>query len=215
MLSAEGRCFSWDQRASGYGRGEGVAALVLKRLDDALRDGDFVHAVIRETGLNQDGKTTTISSPSMEAQKKLIEECYKRAGLKLAETGYVEAHMTGTLTGDPIEAEALARTFGKHRAANDPVIVGSCKPNIGHTEPVSGLAAVIKTAYVLQSGLIPPNTNYETTNPKIPLREWNLQVRISLRQIYAWLLLLTCLCSGADNPYSVATRQAVEGKRRK
>lgn len=116
----------------------------------------------------------------MEAQQKLIEECYRRAGLNLADTGYVEAHMTGTLTGDPIEAEALARTFGKHREPHDPVIVGSCKPNIGHTEPVSGLAAVIKTAYVLQNGLIPPNTNYEKTNPKIPLEDWNLQVRALL-----------------------------------
>ena len=94
----------------------------------------------------------------MEAQQKLIEECYQRAGLDLTGTGYVKAHMTGTLAGDPVEAEALARTFGKHRLANDPVIVGSCKPNIGHTEPVSGLASVIKIAYVLQSGLISSNT---------------------------------------------------------
>ena len=175
VLSADGRCYSWDSRASGYGRGEGVGALILKRLDDALRDGDHVHAVIRETAVNQDGKTTTISSPSMEAQQKLIEDCYRRAGLDLAETGYVEAHMTGTLAGDPVEAEALARTFGKHRSPNDPIIVGSCKPNIGHTEPVSGLASVIKTAYVLQHGLIPPNTNYSETNSKIPLEQWNLQ----------------------------------------
>ena len=152
--------------------------LVLKRLNDAMRDGDFIHAVIRETALNQDGKTTTISSPSVEAQQKLIEDCYKRAGLDLAKTSYVEAHMTGTLAGDPVEAEALARTFGRSRPANDPVIVGSCKPNIGHTEPVSGLASIIKAAYVLQSGFIPPNTNYEKTNPKIPLEEWNLQVRV-------------------------------------
>ncbi|KAL9127721.1 MAG: hypothetical protein Q9217_003451 [Psora testacea] len=176
VLSPEGRCFGWDHRASGYGRGEGVATLVLKRLDDALRDGDSVHAVIRESALNQDGKTTTISSPSMAAQQKLIEECYRRAGLDPGETGYVEAHMTGTDTGDPIEAEALARTFGKSRPANDPIIVGSCKPNIGHTEPVSGLAAIIKASYVLQSGLIPPNTNYEKTNPKIPMEKWNLKL---------------------------------------
>lgn len=176
-MSAEGRCYSWDDRASGYGRGEGVGALVLKRLDDALKDGDFIHAVIRETAVNQDGKTTTISSPSMEAQQKLIEECYRRAGLDLAETSYVEAHMTGTLAGDPVEAEALARTFGRYRGENGPVFVGSCKPNIGHTEPVSGLASVVKTAYVLRNGLIPPNTNYATTNPKIPLESWKLQVR--------------------------------------
>ncbi|KAL5002999.1 thiolase-like protein [Aspergillus recurvatus] len=82
VLSAEGRCFAWDERATDYGRGEGVAAVILKLLDDALRDGDHIHAVIRESGLNQDGKTTTISSPSMEAQQKLIEKCYRHAGLR-------------------------------------------------------------------------------------------------------------------------------------
>ncbi|KAJ5219498.1 hypothetical protein N7468_008702 [Penicillium chermesinum] len=136
VLNAEGRCYSWDHRSNGYGRGEGVATLLLKRLDDALRDGDHVHAVIRETALNQDGKTTTISSPSMEAQQQLIEECYRRAGLDLAQTAYVEAHMTGTATGDPIEAEAIARTFGQHRSSDDPVLVGSVKTNLGHTEPI-------------------------------------------------------------------------------
>lgn len=134
----------------------------------------------------------------MEAQQKLIEECYKRAGLDIAETGYVEAHMTGTKTGDPIEAEALARTFGKHRAANDPIIVGSCKPNIGHTEPVSGLAAVVKAIHVLQNGLIPPNTNYETTNPKIPLGEWNLKVRLIWTDLLGFCLYLTCRCRRAS-----------------
>jgi len=177
FLNPEGRSYSWDHRASGYGRGEGVAALVLKRLDAALEDGDFVHAVIRESVLNQDGKTTTLTSPSMEAQQALIEECYKRAGLDMSETGYVEAHMTGTPTGDPIEAEAIARTLGKHRNSNDPILVGGVKTNIGHTEPVSGLAAIIKTTYALRNRLIPPNLNFERSNRKIPLMEWKLQVR--------------------------------------
>lgn len=116
----------------------------------------------------------------MEAQVKLIEECYSRAGLNLADTGYVEAHMTGTATGDPIEAEAIARTFGKHRSAHNPVLVGGVKTNVGHTEPVSGLAAIIKTAFILKNGVIPPNLNYEKTNPKIPLEKWHLQVRVFL-----------------------------------
>ena len=137
----------------------------------------------------------------MEAQRKLIEECYKRAGLDLAETGYVEAHMTGTLTGDPIEAEALAQTFGKHRAPDDPVIVGSCKPNIGHTEPVSGLASVIKTAYVLQSGLIPPNTNYQKTNSKIPIEKWNLQVRILMVEMLGLCLHVNVQVPTALTPW--------------
>lgn len=180
FLGEDGRSYSWDHRSNGYGRGEGVATLVLKRLDAALRDGDFVHAVIRESALNQDGKTSTITSPSLEAQQKLIEECYARAGLDISETGYVEAHMTGTSTGDPIEAEAIARTFAKDRAEGDAVLVGSVKTNIGHAEGVSGLAAIIKTAFALRKRLIPPNLNYEKGNPKIPLKEWKVQVPQSL-----------------------------------
>ncbi|KAJ4296095.1 hypothetical protein N0V88_004797 [Collariella sp. IMI 366227] len=175
-IGAEGKCFAWDNRAHGYGRGEGVAALILKPLDAALRDGDRIHAVIKDTGLNQDGKTTTITSPSADAQVKLIRECYARAGLEIADTGYVEAHMTGTAAGDPVEAEALARTFGSSREAHDPVIVGSVKTNLGHTEPVSGLAALIKTTFALKHKLIPPNLNYKTTNPEIRLNDWHLRV---------------------------------------
>lgn len=175
MVGAEGKCYAWDTRADGYGRGEGVAALILKSLDAAIRDGDHVHAVIRDTGLNQDGKTTTITSPSMAAQVNLIETCYRRAGLDLSETGYVEAHMTGTKIGDATEAEALAKTFGRSRA-HDPILVGSVKTNVGHTEAVSGLAAIIKTVFALKHGQIAPNLNYEETNPNINLDEWHLQV---------------------------------------
>lgn len=153
-----------------------MAALILKPLHAALRDGDHVHALIRSTGLNQDGKTRSITSPSVAAQVRLIEQCYKSAGLKLSETGYVEAHMTGTLVGDLAESEALAMTFGKSRGPDDPVLVGSVKTNIGHTEPVSGLAAIIKTVEALKRRQIPPNLNYEKTNPRIQLQEWNLKV---------------------------------------
>ncbi|KAH7143722.1 hypothetical protein EDB81DRAFT_935118 [Dactylonectria macrodidyma] len=181
VLGADGKCYAWDSRAHGYGRGEGVATLILKPLDSAIRDGDRIHSVILDTGLNQDGKTTTITSPSADAQQQLIKECYKRASLDLSDTAYVEAHMTGTATGDPIEAEAIAKTFGNSRSHDDPVIVGSVKTNIGHTEPVSGLAAVIKTAFVLKKEQIPANLNYETTNPAIPLVDWKLRVASTLR----------------------------------
>ncbi|KAF2754937.1 polyketide synthase-like protein [Pseudovirgaria hyperparasitica] len=165
VLSPQGKCLPWDERANGYGRGEGMAVVILKDLDEALRDGDHVHAVIRESVMNQDGKTGTITSPAMRAQQELIRDCYRRAGLNLADTAYIEAHMTGTPTGDPIEAEALATTFGASRAPGRPVYVGSCKGNLGHTEPVSGLAAII-----------PPHINYEKTNPAIRLEEWNLKL---------------------------------------
>ncbi|KFY24016.1 hypothetical protein V491_02322 [Pseudogymnoascus sp. VKM F-3775] len=182
FLGADGKCYAWDARAQGYGRGEGVAALILTSLDAALLGNHHVYAVIRETSLNQDGKTATITSPSIDAQVQLIEECYKRAKLDVSQTGYVEAHMTGTQAGDLAEAEALARTFGSCREAHDPLLVGSVKTNIGHTEPVSGLAAVIKTAFALGYGLIPPNMNYETPNPKIPLEVWRLQVPKTLTE---------------------------------
>lgn len=180
VLGPEGRCYSWDHRANGYGRGEGMGVVVLKRLSNALANGDHIHAVIRETHMNQDGKTSTITSPSMDAQQRLIKECYERAGLQLSDTVYVEAHMTGTPTGDPIEAKVLSKTFGSARSADNPVYVGSIKPNIGHTEPVSGLASIIKTALVLKKGLIPPHINYEKPNPAILLDEWNLKLPLEL-----------------------------------
>lgn len=145
-----------------------------------MRDGDRVHAVIRDTGLNQDGKTTTITSPSVDAQLKLIRECYRRTGYNIADTGYVEAHMTGTLAGDPVEAEAIAKSFGSSRGQHDPIIVGSVKTNIGHSEPVSGLAAIIKTAYALKNAKIPPNMNFKLPNPDIPLDQWHLRVPTEL-----------------------------------
>lgn len=176
MVGADGRCYAWDTRAQGYGRGEGVAALVLKPLEAALRDGDRVHAVIRNSALNQDGKTTTITSPSMDAQVRLINDCYLRAGLDPVDTGFVEAHMTGTKTGDAIEAESLARTFGNSRTADDPVWIGSVKTNVGHTENVSGLAGIIKAAMGMKYRAIAPNQNYIVGSDKIPLYDWRMQV---------------------------------------
>ncbi|KAK1988400.1 type I polyketide synthase [Colletotrichum cereale] len=183
MIGTDGRCYAWEERAQGYGRGEGVAVLVLKSLDAALRDADHVHAIIRQTGLNQDGKTQSITSPSVDAQVQLIRDCYRRAGLDPSQTGYIEAHMTGTQVGDLAEAEALAQTFGSDRRAagfEDPVLVGSVKTNIGHTEPVSGLAAIIKAAFAMRNKKVPGNLNYAVGNPKINLGEWNLIVPTTL-----------------------------------
>ena len=122
----------------------------------------------------------------MAAQIKLIETCYKRAGLDLSETEYVEAHMAGAKVGDAAEVEALAKTFGKSRAT-DFILVGSIKNSIGNTGAVSGLAAIIKTAFTLKYSQIAPNTNSEETNPKIDLDEWHLQVSSSLLGLYTIL----------------------------
>ncbi|TGO46053.1 hypothetical protein BOTNAR_0617g00050 [Botryotinia narcissicola] len=123
------------------------------------------------------GKSATTSSAYMEAQLKLIKECYNRASLDVTETGYVEAHMMGIPTGDLIEVEALARTFGKSRKADNPVIVGSVKINFGHTEPA--IAAIIKTTFILRHGLIPPNLNYKNTTQRSPSRIGNYSLALS------------------------------------
>ncbi|KAJ6119127.1 hypothetical protein N7523_003407 [Penicillium sp. IBT 18751x] len=174
MLSPDGKSYAFDSRANGYGRGEGVGSIVIKRLKDALEAGDPVRAVIRESHLNQDGKTETITSPSQSAQQALIHECYRRAGLSPHDTQYFEAHGTGTPTGDPIEARSIAAVFGKNRTV--PLRVGSVKTNIGHTEAASGLAGLIKVVLAMEKGQIPPSVNFETPNPELQLDEWHLKV---------------------------------------
>ncbi|KAL5002552.1 hypothetical protein BDV10DRAFT_202156 [Aspergillus recurvatus] len=180
MLSPDGKSYAFDSRANGYGRGEGVATIVVKRLADALRDGDPVRGVIRESYLNQDGKTETITSPSQEAQEALIRECYRRAGLSPSDTQYFEAHGTGTPTGDPIEARSIASVFGKDR--EQPLRIGSVKTNIGHTEAASGLAGLIKVVLAMEKGFVPPSVNFEKPNPKLKLDEWRLKVADRLEE---------------------------------
>ncbi|KAK4210832.1 putative polyketide synthase [Rhypophila decipiens] len=177
LLSKEGRSFSFDSRGTGYGRGEGVATLVIKPLEDALRDADPIRAVIRETALNQDGKTPTITSPSEEAQTALMRACYERAGLDPAETAYIEAHGTGTRTGDPIEARAIhAVLVGDKSRRQSQLLIGSVKSNIGHTEAASGIAGVIKVVMAFEKGMIPPNFDFQKANPNIPFDEFNMKV---------------------------------------
>lgn len=154
-----------------------MAALVVKRLEDAIRDGDPIRAVIRETGANQDGRTPTITTPDAEAQKRLIQQCYSLAGLDPLETNMFEAHGTGTSVGDPIEAKAVGQTLGANRPLSKPVYMASVKTNIGHTEATSGLASLIKIAMSFQHKQIAPHINFEKINPDIDLRNLSLQVR--------------------------------------
>lgn len=154
--------------------------MVLKRLDDALRDGNPIRAVIRDTGVNQDGKTETITTPSGEAQEALIRACYARAGLDPAQTTYFEAHGTGTPTGDPIEVKAIASVFKNTRSGDEFLRIGSVKTNIGHTETASGVAAIIKVALALEKGQIPPSINFKKPNEKLRLDEWKLKVPTEL-----------------------------------
>lgn len=176
MLSPDGICYSFDHRANGYARGEGYGFLVIKRLSDALKDGDTIRAIIRATGSNQDGKTPGITQPNGDAQERLIRDTYRSAGLERKLTRYFEAHGTGTPTGDPIEARAIAMAFDGERSEDDPLYIGSVKTNIGHLEGASGIASLIKTLLVLEKGVIPPNVWFEKANPRISESDWNIKV---------------------------------------
>ena len=168
LLSSEGKSFAFDDRSNGYGPGEGTAVLVLKPLRDAIRDGDPVRAVIRNTGINQDGRTQGMTMPSEEAQTVLARATYERVGLDPGETTYVEAHGTGTAVGDPIETRAIQSVLGKDRSAEKPLYIGSVKSNIGHLEGASGIVSVIKTTMMLERGIILPNSGFAKGNPNIP-----------------------------------------------
>jgi acyl transferase domain-containing protein/NADPH:quinone reductase-like Zn-dependent oxidoreductase len=168
MINENGRCYPFDSRGAGYGRAEGVAALVLKRLADAVRDGDPIRAVIRNTGINQDGKTNGIMLPSPEAQQQLTSSLYRQAGLDPHDVCYIEAHGTGTQAGDAAEVTSIKRVFASDtRTRARPLFLGSIKANLGHSESTSGLAGVIKTVIALENATIPPLAALETLKPDL------------------------------------------------
>ncbi|MFF9063511.1 type I polyketide synthase [Streptomyces sp. NPDC014882] len=174
--SPDGRSKPFDASADGYGRGEGAGVLVLKRLSDAERAGDRVLAVIRGSGVSQDGRTAGIMAPNGEAQADLLRRTYARCGIAPETVDYVEAHGTGTVAGDPLEAGALAAVFGAGRPADRPCLIGSVKGNIGHLEAGSGIAGMIKTILALVHEEIPPSVHFSTPNPRIPWAESRLRV---------------------------------------
>ncbi|KAK3329248.1 hypothetical protein B0H66DRAFT_634456 [Apodospora peruviana] len=176
FLSPDSKCFSFDERANGYSRGEGVVVLVLKPLADAVRDGHVIRAVVRATASNQDGRTPILTAPSASAQEALVRHVYAKAGLSFDETRYCEAHGTGTPTGDPTEMAAIGRVFRPHRSGEDPLFVGSIKPNVGHLEGAAGLAGVVKSILILEKGIIPPNALFEKLNPNIDAKFHNIEV---------------------------------------
>ncbi|MGW6601266.1 non-ribosomal peptide synthetase/type I polyketide synthase [Streptomyces sp. NPDC055036] len=169
FLSPEGRSRTFDAGADGYVRAEGVGVVALKRLSDALRDGDPIHAVITASGVNQDGRTNGITVPSADAQVTLIERVCAEARIAPGSLQYVEAHGTSTPVGDPIEADALTRALAVGREPDAPCYVGSVKTNIGHTESAAGIAGLIKTALSIEHRTIPPHINLERINPAIDL----------------------------------------------
>lgn len=177
FLAPDGRSKTFDAAADGYGRGEGCGIVILKRLADAIRDGDRVYAVLRATGVNQDGRTDGMPMPNEEAQRRLCREVLTRAGLAPGDIGYVEAHGTGTRAGDPLEARALGSVYGREREA--PLLVGSLKTNLGHMEAAAGVAGLIKGALSVYHREIFPIRRLGTPNPDIAFDDLNLEIAIA------------------------------------
>lgn len=174
VLAPDGRCKAFDAAADGYGRGEGGAMVVLKRLRDAERDGDPVLAVIRGSAINHDGPSSGLTVPNRHAQEKLVRKALAAARVVPDEICYVEAHGTGTPLGDPIELHALGSVFGNHRP--HPLLVGTVKSNIGHLEAAAGIAGFVKTVLALQHGQIPPQLHFRTPSPYIEWDAFSIEV---------------------------------------
>lgn len=177
MMAADGRCKTFDAAADGYVRGEGCGMVVLKRLADAVRDGDNVLAVIRGSAINQDGHSNGLTAPNGPAQEQVIRQALKSAGVEPHQISYVEAHGTGTSLGDPIEVQALVRVLGG-KDGSRPCLIGSCKTNFGHLEAAAGVASLIKVILSLQNEAIPPHLHFQKLNPHISLEETRLSIPI-------------------------------------
>src|SRR4051812_37449928 len=178
MLSPDGRCAAFDTTASGFVRGEGAGMVLLKRLSQAIADGDPIQGVIVGTALNQDGHTNGISLPSAQAQARLVQDACKDAGVSPNQIGFVEAHGTGTAVGDPIEAHALAEALCQDRST--PLPIGSVKTNVGHLETAAGVAGLVKAMLVLQHREIPGSLHFTSPNPHIDFDKLKLRVPTAL-----------------------------------
>ncbi|MCX8130967.1 MAG: SDR family NAD(P)-dependent oxidoreductase [Clostridia bacterium] len=167
MLSPTGCCYAFDDRADGFVPGEGVGALVLKRLEDAVNDGDHIYGVIRGTGINQDGRTNGITAPSAVSQERLIRHVYDTFNIDPEHIQMVEAHGTGTKLGDPIEYDAITRAFRTYTDKSQFCAIGSIKTNLGHAAHAAGVIGVIKILLSLKNKQIPPSLHFESGNANI------------------------------------------------
>ncbi|KAK2777211.1 polyketide synthase [Colletotrichum kahawae] len=176
LLSPSGCCRTFDAAANGYGRGEAVNAVFLRRLSDAERAGDPIRALVRASATGHDGRKVGQLKPDAAAQELLIRKTYALAGIpysQFGDTAWIECHGTGTAVGDPIEMRSVANVFGR-----DGIVVGSVKPNVGHSEGAAGLTALIKAVLSLEHGVIPPNIFFNTPNPLIPWQAAKLRVPV-------------------------------------
>ena len=176
MLSPTGRCRPFDAAGDGYVRSEGGAVVILQPLAQALAENNLVHAVIVGSGVNSDGRTKGLAMPNQAAQEALLRRVYRDAGIDPDEITYIEAHGTGTSVGDPIECAALGNVLGVSRAPGDRCRIGSVKSNIGHLEPASGVAGLLKAVLALRHRAIPRTVHFTNPNPEIPFEELNLSV---------------------------------------
>ncbi len=174
--SPDGTVRTFDAGANGYVRGEGAGIVTLKRLSDALRDGDRVYAVVRGTAVNNDGASDGLTAPNPKAQQAVLRSACASAGIAPGDVHYVEAHGTGTPLGDPIEASALGVVYGAAHPADRPLLIGSVKPNVGHLEAAAGVVGLVKVALAMTHDLLPQNLHFETPNPRIDFDGLHLRV---------------------------------------
>ncbi len=179
MMAPDGRCKTFDESANGYVRGEGCGVVVLKKLADALKDGDRILAVIRGSAINQDGKSNGLTAPNGLAQQQVIKKAWKNAGIQPQQVSYIEAHGTGTALGDPIEIGALNAVLGKKEIDAPVCHVSSVKTNIGHLEAAAGIAGLIKVVLSLQHQEVPPHLHFKKLNPHISLDQSRIEIPLS------------------------------------
>ena len=180
MLSPDGRCKTFDNSADGYVRAEGCGMIMLKPLSSAIRDQDRIYASIKGCATNQDGRSLALTSPSEQAQQRVIEKALQNASVSPGQISYIEAHGTGTWLGDPIEITALNTVFGKGRTKEQPLYVGTAKCNIGHLEGAAGVAGIIKTALSLYNQKITKLLHFSTPNAVIPWQEYMVVPRATI-----------------------------------
>ncbi|BBY58229.1 polyketide synthase [Mycolicibacterium sarraceniae] len=176
VLAPDGRIKSFSADANGYSRSEGGGMLVLKRVSDARRDGDEILAIIAGSAINHDGRSNGMLAPNPDAQADVLRKAYKNAGINPRSVDYIEAHGTGTILGDPIEADALGRVIGRGRPADQPALLGAVKSNVGHLESAAGAASLAKVALSLSRNKVPPSINYAGPNPYIDFEGIHLRV---------------------------------------
>ncbi|KAI1323180.1 putative polyketide synthase [Xylariaceae sp. FL0255] len=184
VLSPTSQCHTFDESADGYGRAEGAGALYLKRLSDAIRDGDVIRGVIRSSAVNTNGKVEGmgITFPNVLGQETVLRHAYQRANLDPNKTAYLECHGTGTPSGDPIEVRAISNGMNDSRSKDKPLILGAVKSNIGHSEAASGIFATMKATLCTEKSAIPGVHGFCKLNPNIKDQEWNVKIASKLME---------------------------------